>query len=116
MGRAKTEDGHQLGAVIKHRDKEDDNGSKIDKAKHDFSPFSVIFSWFGFAAQTQTLAAVSALSLFGSRTLFADEERYEAGRQHVKIHVCVNLSYFYLSVFQQFKKPPDGAHTDDKRK
>ena len=39
---------------------------------------------------------------FGSRTLFADEERYEAGRQHVKIHVCVNLSYFYLSVFQQF--------------
>ena len=26
--------GHQLGAVIKHRDEEDDNGGKIDEIKH----------------------------------------------------------------------------------
>ena len=32
-------DGHQLGAVIKHRDKEDDNGSKIDKTRHKNTSF-----------------------------------------------------------------------------
>ena len=46
MGSDEDRYGHQLGAVIKHRDEEDDNGGKIDEIKHKiFLSFFVCY-WF----------------------------------------------------------------------